>query len=171
MAEEVERDARLRLALPPLDTRARRRAEDDGWDINLLDPGDPDERAVLIRLAHPDLDEAIDDGHDEVTIGGQSMNPRLHLLVHETVATQIVDDDPPEVFATAKRLLGLGRDQHEVLHMLGTVVSTQIWTATHEQRRYSREEHIEALDALPDSWDEMAGPRRGRVHRVRYRRR
>lgn len=48
------------MALPPLDERARERAAEQDWDLTLLDPQDPDERSVLIRLAHPDLDHGID---------------------------------------------------------------------------------------------------------------
>jgi hypothetical protein len=151
---------RAAVALPPLDARARQRAEDQGWDVDLLDPEDPDERSILIRLAHAKLDDAISEGRDEVTIDGWPINPRLHLTVHEIVATQIIDGDPPEAFATATRLLDSGREHHEVLHMLGWVVSEQIWAATHEQRISGRDEHVRALAALPGSYDELASPSR-----------
>ncbi|HEX8155829.1 MAG TPA: DUF1841 family protein [Solirubrobacteraceae bacterium] len=150
--------ARLEFALPPLDDRARRRAIAEDWHLELLDPEDPDERALLIRLAHPDLDEAIEQGVDELLVDGMPMNPRLHLIIHEMVATQIIDDDPPEVFDTARRLLALGRDPHEVLHMLGSVASTEIWTAMHERREFKREDLLAALAALPEAWDEQARP-------------
>lgn len=150
--------ARIAVALPPLDDRARRRAPDQDWHPEMLDANDPDERAMLIRLAHPDLDEAIEQGVAELRVAGVLMNPRLHLIVHEMVAAQIVDGDPPEAFETAQRLLALGRDPHEVLHMLGSVASTQIWTALHERDPFRREDHLKALAALPESWDEQARP-------------
>jgi hypothetical protein len=164
---------RLEVALPPLDDRARRRAVAEDWHPELLDPEDPDERAVLIRLAHPDMDEAIEQGVEELRTGGTSINPRLHLVIHEMVATQIIDGDPQEVFDTARRLLALGRDPHEVLHMLGSVASTQIWTAMHDEHQFTREDQLAALAALPQSWDAQArraparpagsrGPRRRR---------
>jgi hypothetical protein len=149
-------EARLAAALPPLDERARRRAADQNWHPELLNAEDPDERAALIRFAHPDLDEASAQDLAELRLGAAAMNPRLHLIVHEMVATQIIDDDPPEVFQTAQRLLALGRDPHEVLHMLGSIASTQIWTALHEQQKFSREDHLAALAALPERWDEQA---------------
>lgn len=148
--------ARLAVALPPLDERARRRAIEQDWQPELLDAHDADDRAALIRLAHPDLDEAIAQNRAEPRVDGVPINPRLHLIVHEMVATQIIDDDPPEVFETAQRLLALGRDPHEVLHMLGSVASTQIWTALHEQQQFSREDHLAALAALPERWDAQA---------------
>jgi hypothetical protein len=153
---EPSLDARLAVALSALDERARRRAAEQDWHPELLDAHDPDERATLIRLAHPDLDEAIEQDLAELRVGGSAMNPRLHLIVHEMIATQIIDDDPPEVFQTAQRLLALGRDPHEVLHMLGSIASTQIWTALHEQQKFSREDHLAALAALPERWDEQA---------------
>jgi hypothetical protein len=143
---------RLRLALPPLDARALERAGELDWDVGLLDPADADERAILIRLAHPELDEAVEAGVEEVVVGGESISPRLHFVVHEVVAVQVIEDDPPAAFATLERLVASGRDHHEALHMLGSVVSTQLWTAMHEGRPYGPQEHVRALAALPGSW-------------------
>jgi hypothetical protein len=81
--------------------------EEQDWEVDLLDPRDSDERSVLNRLAHPQLDEAIGDGQDQVTTGGEPTNPRPHLMIHEVVAAQLVNREPPEVFATARRLLEL----------------------------------------------------------------
>jgi hypothetical protein len=168
---------RLHLALPPLDARALERAAERDWDVDLLDPTDPDERAILIRLAHPELDEADEAGAEKVVVRGKPMSPRLHFAVHELVASQVIDGDPPEAFATLKRLLASGRDHHEALHMLASVVSTQLWTALHEQRPYGAEAHVRALGALPGSWDaQMRGggdrgrtQAAGRAHRRRRR--
>ena len=167
-------EERVSLALPLLDDRARERAAEQDWEPALLDPEDPDERAILIRLAHPDLDEAIEAGLDEVEVAGQPMNPRLHLAIHE-LATQVIDDDPPEAFATLQRLVNCGRDPHEALHMLGSAVAAQLWSATREQRPYDRTEHVQALAALSGLWDEQAAGRRSatggrRVQRRRRRR-
>jgi hypothetical protein len=60
-----DRAQRIDLALPPLDDDARERAAEHDWEIDLLDPEDPDERSIPIRLAHPDLHEAVDSGVDE----------------------------------------------------------------------------------------------------------
>lgn len=167
---------RVAVALPPLDAAARRRAERAGWHLDLLDPLDPDERSMLIRLAHPDLDEAIERGRETVVVGGEPINPRLHLTLHEIVATQIVDSDPPEAFETARRLLGLGRDHHEVLHMLGFCMSNQIWAALHDRSAYDRDDYLGALAALPESFDSAfdqpaAGNRAARREAARRARR
>lgn len=135
---------------------ARGRRRTLRWD--LLDRADPDERSLLLRLAHPDLDEAIQEGRETVVVGAEPINPRLHLAIHEVVATQIIDDDPPEAFQAAERLLALGRDHHEVLHMLGFCVSGQLWSALHERREYDRDAHLRALAALPGSFDAESVP-------------
>jgi len=168
MPSDVE--ARVGAAIPPLEVHARKRALAEDWDVSLLDPTDPDERSVLIRLAHPTLDDAIERGDDELIVDGRVMNPRLHLIIHEVVATQIIDGDPPEMFETADRLIAAGRDRHDVLHMLGSTVSDQIWSAPHDERPYDRAAHIAALAALPGSWDQIARPTSERHQRSGGRR-
>jgi hypothetical protein len=103
---QADRDRRLTLAIPPI-------AEPDE-ETQWLDPTDADDRALLIAAAHPELDT----GAEAAPVDGHEINLRLHLTIHEIVATQIVDDDPPEVWATAQRLRKLGYGRHEILHMI-----------------------------------------------------
>ena len=138
-----DRERRLAFATPAVEQDL------DDLDASLLDPADADDRAQLIRAAHPELDT----DQETVVIGGHEINPRLHLTLHEIVATQIAEGDPPEVWATAQRLRRLGYGRHEILHMLGAAMSTQIWEALHNQREYDAEEHRAALAVLPDSWE------------------
>jgi hypothetical protein len=93
-------------------------------ELAFLDPANEGERIVLIRAEHPELAEAIDRGEEEIEIDGQVMNPRLHLTIHEIVATQLWDNDPPEVWQTARRLLDAGYERHEIPHMLGSALAT-----------------------------------------------
>jgi hypothetical protein len=139
---ETDRGRRLAFAIPAL-------PDAEVADMELLDPADPDERALLIRAAHPELDTEL----ETVIVDGREMNPRLHLTVHEIVATQLADDDPPEVWATAQRLRRLGYGRHDILHMLGAAMTPQLWAALHDQREYDLDEHRAALAALPDSWE------------------
>ena len=108
-----------------------------------------------------------------MVVDGREMNPRLHLTIHEIVAAQLADDDPPEVWATAQRLRRLGYGRHEILHMLGAAMTPQLWAALHDQREYDLDEHRAALAALPDSWERErpGGPRPRRARRARRRRR
>ena len=138
-----DREQRLAFAIPAVEQDL------DDLDTSLLDPADADDRALLIRAAHPELDT----GQETMVIGGREINPRLHLTLHEIVATQLAEDDPPETWATAQRLRRLGYGRHEILHMLGAAMSTQIWEALDNRREYDADEHRAALAALPESWE------------------
>jgi hypothetical protein len=138
------------------DARRRFVADPDVLAALDLEPeqlSDPDVRAVVIRREHPDLQEALNAGSREVDVGGAPINPRLHLAMHEIVATQLWDDSPPEVWDTAARLLETGYERHEILHMLAGPAAGQVWEAWHEQRAYDRAQHLAALNALPGSWE------------------
>jgi hypothetical protein len=162
---ETDRDRRLAFAIPAP-------PDEDAADTEMLDPADPDDRALLIRAAHPDLDIEL----DTMIVNGRELNPRLHLTVHEIVATQLADDDPPEVWATAQRLRKLGYGRHEVLHMLGAAMTPQLWDALQNRGGYDREVHRAALAALPESWEQARpggpAPPAGRAaHAVEARKR
>jgi len=144
---DADHDRRLAFAIPaPPNERAP--------GTELLDPADPDDRALLIRAAHPELAPEL----ETMLVDGHEMNPRLHLTVHEIVATQLADDDPPEVWATARRLRRLGYGRHEILHMLGAAFTPQLWA----QRVYDLDAHRAALAELPESWEQTrpGGPAR-----------
>ena len=51
-------------------------------DLALLDPADPDDRHLLILAEHEELARAIESDEEEVLIGGQPINPRLHMTIH-----------------------------------------------------------------------------------------
>jgi hypothetical protein len=125
------------------------------FELELLDPGDPDERRVLILAEHPELADAIDDGLEEVDVAGQPMNPRLHITIHEIVAGQLWADDPPEVWQTALRLLDAGYERHEIFHMIGSALTSEIWTVLHAQKPTDTSRYVRALNALPASWEAL----------------
>lgn len=127
----------------------------DGIDLALLDPADPDERRLLIEAEHPMLRQALHDDLDEVVLDGQLMNPRLHIALHEIVAERLWTDDPPEAWPTAQRLSALGYDRHEVLHMLMSVLSGELYQAMQGPASGPQdpEQTAVALAALPDSWE------------------
>ena len=84
-----------------------------------LDAADEDDRAELIRLAHPALAAAIDAGEEVVVIDGEAVNPRLHLLMHQVVADRLLHDDPPEDWLAFSELVERGVDAHEAQHAIG----------------------------------------------------
>lgn len=122
-------------------------------DLSVDDLVDPDIRSYVIHHEHPELEDALNDGLDEIDLGHGRINPRLHLAMHEIVATQLWDGDPPEVWETVVRLCEAGYERHEILHMLSRPVSDQLWTALHDKQRYDQARHIAALRALPGTWE------------------
>ena len=122
----------------------------------LEDLVDPDVRGVVIRADHPELDRALRDGKDELIVDGEPMSIRLHLTMHQALANQLADNDPPEVYLTAQRLLASGYERHEVLHMLAAPIAEQIHATLHDGKEYDRDRHLAALAALPGSWGAAA---------------
>ena len=140
-------------------------------ELRLDDLADEDLRGVVIRAEHPEFEEALKAGVREFDGPSGPVNPRLHLIIHGIVATQLWDNSPPEVWQTAARLLEDGYERHEVLHMLGRPVAAQVWEAWHDERAYDRDAHVAALQALPDSWERERGAMRlERQHDVAGRR-
>ena len=125
----------------------------DGIDVTLLDPEDEDGRRVLILADHPDIQQAIAAGKHEVKRGGEVVNPELHLQMHLVVVNQLWDDTPPETWDTAKRLTADGYERHEVLHMLASVVSADVFEALQGQAPDARRT-LERLAALPAGWED-----------------
>ncbi|HEX5925238.1 MAG TPA: hypothetical protein VFY45_15515 [Baekduia sp.] len=127
-------------------------------------------RSVAIRADHAELDEALADGRDHVSVAGEPMSIRLHLAMHEVVAKQLADDDPPEVYETARRLLDAGYDRHEVLHMLARPMASQIHAYPDRQAALRPRPNVAALRALPASWEpERAQRKLESAHRHRSR--
>jgi Domain of unknown function (DUF1841) len=127
--------------------------EFDEIDLAYLDPADEDERRILILAEHPELYDAIEAGLDEIHQHGTTINPTLHIAMHEIVANQLWDDDPPEVWHTAQRLLNAGYERHEVLHMLASVNSDAVYDALHDEKPADLDAMRAALAALPESWE------------------
>ena len=152
------------MSAPAFDQIARQRfvADPDvlaGLDMSVADLADPDVRSAVIRHEHPDFADALRDDLHEIDLGHGRINPRLHLAMHEVVATQLWEGDPPEVWETAVRLRDAGYERHEILHMLGRPVSDQIWAAWHDHQPYDQTRHVAALRALPGSWEQERSAR------------
>lgn len=105
----VPRAERAAVVLPPV----------PGGTPAHLDPMNTDDRAELICLAHPELAAAVDAGEEVVVIGGETVNPRLHLLMHQVVAERLLYDDPPEDWIAFSALLDDGADAHDAQHAIG----------------------------------------------------
>jgi Domain of unknown function (DUF1841) len=129
--------------------------EYDGLDLALLDRSDPDERRFLIEAEHPELHAALRSGRREIQLAGETMSPGLHIAMHEIVANQLWDGDPPEAWETAKRLLDAGYERHEVLHMLGSVVAGELFEVMNAREPADLGRMRAAFAALPGSWEQQ----------------
>jgi len=158
-------DDRRSFAVP------RATGEFDGIDLAFLDPNDEDDRRMLILAEHPELHRAIEAGLTEIHVKGRTINPAMHLAMHEIVANQLSADDPPEVWQTATRLLASGYERHEVLHMLALVVSDDVYQILHDQQSADPNQTRAALAALPGSWERQRDDLAAQQHANRAERR
>jgi len=118
-----------------------------------LDREEEDSRVMLIQAEHPEYEHAIRTGR-EIEVGGQTVNPTVHIAMHGIIVNQILENDPPETWETAQRLENLGYGRHDVIHMLGSAISTQIWGAL-EGAPPDPEAYKTALAGLPESWEAL----------------
>ena len=122
-----------------------------GLDLELLDPGDEDDRALLIEALHLEFADALH-GEDDVIVGGETVNPRLHVAMHQVVANQLLADDPPETWQTVQRLAGLGYDWHNIMHMIASLVTEDVYWALKEHRQPDPAAYARRLSELPGDW-------------------
>ena len=125
----------------------------DGIELSFLDPDDEHDRTILVLAEHPELRSAIEFGRDKIHHHGRVVNPQLHLAMHQIVANQLLANEPPEMWDTAKRLINAGYERHEILHMLASVVSADVYSALHDNQSPNSERTRAALAALPGSWE------------------
>lgn len=123
----------------------------DGLDLELLNPDDEDQRGILMQAWHPEFAEAFHSDED-VLVDGQPVNPRLHVVMHQVVANQLLADDPPETWQTVQRLAGLGYDWHNIMHMIASVVTDDVYRALKEHQRHDPADYARRLSELPGDW-------------------
>jgi len=100
----------------------------NGVDLDRLNPADEADRRVLLEIDHVG---AIDEEH---------------LAWHEEIATRMWEGDPPQLWEAAQRLLDLGHDRHDVLHVLMEIA---------ERIGDHPDELAAALDDIADIPDEL----------------
>jgi Domain of unknown function (DUF1841) len=130
-----------------------------GLDLELLDPASEDELTLLIEAQHSEFEDALRDG-EELIAGGEPFSPRLHVAMHGVVASQLLADDPPEVWQTVQRLCGLGYDWHNVMHMIAALVSDDVYRALQEGQRFDPGSYVSRLRKLPGDWPAPQAPTR-----------
>ena len=113
----------------------------------------------MIEGEHPEYHHILTDSAagDEV----EGVNPRLHLSIHEIVANQLWEDDPPEAWQAARRLRDRGVDRHEILHRLMAVAVDQLHGALTSGTAADTAAYARALDRISPERKRTAarGPR------------
>jgi len=122
-----------------------------GLDLELLDPADEDELTFLIEAQHAEFEDALRSGEEMIT-GGEPFSPRLHIAMHQVVASQLLADDPPGTWQTVQRLSALGYDWHNIMHMIAAVVSDDLYRAVQEHRQFDPGDYARRLNELPGDW-------------------
>ncbi|WP_020668914.1 hypothetical protein [Amycolatopsis nigrescens] len=106
-----------------------------------LSPGDPEQRRLLVIGEHPEYHESL--AGDE--FDGE---PRFELAVKTTVVDQLWENDPPEVWQAAQRLVEKGLEREEVLLELGRVLGEQLRQTEDERLEFDLEDYCRGLSAL-----------------------
>jgi hypothetical protein len=122
-----------------------------GLELELLDPADEDELTFLIEAQHTEFGDALRSDEEMIT-DGEPFNPRLHMALHQVVASQLLADDPPQTWQTVQRLSALGYDWHNTMHMIAAVVSDDLYRAVQEHRQFDPGDYARRLNELPGDW-------------------
>jgi hypothetical protein len=139
----------------------------DGIDLSVLDPDDEDDS---LTLAHAELD--ILGGRQLARRGPAAIADTTHLDVtlRAVAMRQLWAGDPPELWATARRLRGEGRAREEIMLMLTWRIGVSIAGVVLDDEAFDAAGHLRSLDALPGSWDAASrGAARQRAARSRRR--
>ncbi|HHJ20217.1 MAG TPA: hypothetical protein ENJ84_10420 [Gammaproteobacteria bacterium] len=81
------------------------------------------------------------------------MNPSkreaLRTALFSVIDQQIQDNTPPETKITYNRLIASGESHEDAYRLIGSVVTTEIFSVLKEGREYDEQAYIQALQALP----------------------
>jgi hypothetical protein len=109
-----------------------------------------DARLAEVLGQHPDYydvwEAAQSMGTEEVTRDG--VNPFAHVAIHQVVENQLAENDPPQTAETLAALLRAGYDRHDAVHMIGRVVSDEIFEILKDGRPFDEDGYVAALREL-----------------------
>lgn len=115
-----------------------------GVDLGNLNPADPADRRRLLEALHATASPSSIDRHGLDRHGqgrhGATEDPGSHIDLHMALADRLWRGEPPELWDAAQRLLDLGTERHEALHVL---------METLDQAGHDEEDIATALSELP----------------------
>ena len=103
---------------------------------------------------HPEFDEIWPLGEfssQPREIKGQMVNPFIHTALHVIVEQQIVQELPPEISKSFKKLLSQGNDRHGASHQIGTIYARHYFDSFRLGQPFDEDSYI--LDV-----ENLAGP-------------
>ena len=106
-----------------------------------LDPADPEQRRLLVIGEHPDFQDSLaEDDLDEETF--------LLVASHTTIADQLWDNDPPQVWEAARRLVDGGLERAQVIDELARTLEARLETGEGDSLEFDVDEYVRALSEL-----------------------
>jgi hypothetical protein len=117
---------------------------------------DPDRVEFLFGRPLPGTDLADEHTRWELLRADRPAGERM-LAVRTVLAAQILADDPPDVWWTARRLLAVGRDRHDVMDELARALLPVLDRSVGDGHPLDTAGYRARLAALPRSADVVAG--------------
>jgi hypothetical protein len=83
------------------------------------------------------------------------VNPHLRAAIIEVVENQLRTNDPPQTRQTFERLIQAGHSEEEAKHLIGSVVSAEIFDVLKRLEPFNLDRFVKALDGFPAMpWDD-----------------
>jgi hypothetical protein len=109
------------------------------WEMVMAGAKLEGDEAILAEILkqHPEYSDtwesaAVLDPHEEVVQDGA--NPFGHIAIHQIIANQIANRDPPQTTETLDALMQAGYTRHEAIHAIGAILAQEIIEILRDKR-------------------------------------
>lgn len=120
------------------------------WSLNRSGAVSVEQEAeALAHLDHPEFAqvwEAETSALLDVEVEGT--NPRLHVVIHQIIETQLLQNDPPIAREALAHLLEIGVDRHTGIHLIADALIPGMHKVLTAKERFDTAEYIAHLDTL-----------------------
>jgi hypothetical protein len=123
------------------------------WELSALDEetlSGEDQLLVEIMQMHPEYYELwnrLDVVTDE-ELAQSEPNPILHILAHQIVENQLVNQTPPETTSTLNQLVEQGLSRHEAVHQIGQIFADDMSEMVQSNRSFDDQRYVQSLRQL-----------------------
>jgi len=123
------------------------------WEQMLAGAELEGDEAVLAEVLrqHPEYSDiweraAVLDPYEEVLRDGA--NPFAHVAIHQMIANQIANREPPQTVETLEALMQAGYTRHEAIHAIGGILADEIYEILRDKRPFDEADYVQALREL-----------------------